>query len=211
MKIYSLFIKKFTAKCPITLGLKFRRKFFEEAKKRGSLVSGFRAQSPPPSGIHDDFTRSARVASPRSRRGEREKRRREKVSRPRSRRGSSMKRSLTVRVRYTMIKREFYETRNRETGPRPCRGCASRHPRNVDPGQGHFYLSFEQGTSLENQAIPYVLFDPTLNSNSFHTRSCVFFFPFIFIFFFLFVAMTVPPFLLLIYSIIERCFFSNFL
>lgn len=70
-----------------------------------------------------------------------------------------MKRSLTVRVRYTMIKREFYETRNRETGPRPCRGCASRHPRNVDPGQGHFYLSFEyeHGTSLENQAIPYVL------------------------------------------------------
>lgn len=48
MKIYSLFTKKFTAKCPITLGLKFRRKFFEEAKKRGSLVSGFRAQSPPP-------------------------------------------------------------------------------------------------------------------------------------------------------------------
>lgn len=192
-------------------GIKISKKIFRRSKETRQPRFRLQGAVPPPSGIHDDFTRSARVASPRSRRGEREKRRREKVSRPRSRRGSSMKRSLTVRVRYTMIKREFYETRNRETGPRPCRGCASRHPRNVDPGQGHFYLSFEQGTSLENQAIPYVLFDPTLNSNSFHTRSCVFFFPFIFIFFFLFVAMTVPPFLLLIYSIIERCFFSNFL
>lgn len=42
----------------------------------------------------------------------------EKVSRPRSRPGPSMKRSFTVHVRYAVIKREVYETRNRETGPR---------------------------------------------------------------------------------------------
>ena len=41
-----------------------------------------------------------------------------KVSRPRSRRRPSMKRSFTVRVQYAAIKREVYETRNRETGLR---------------------------------------------------------------------------------------------
>lgn len=118
--------------------------------------------------------------------GKRKKKRREKVSRPRSRRGSSMKRSLTVRVRYTMIKREFYETRNRETGPRPCRGCASRHPRNVDPGQGTFLFIFRvRARNFSGKPTFSVLFDRTLNSNSFHDR--VFFFPSRFLFsFFLF-------------------------
>lgn len=46
-----------------------------------------------------------------------------KVSRPRSRRRPSMKRSFTVRVQYAAIKREVYETRNRETGLR--RGAMS--------------------------------------------------------------------------------------
>lgn len=123
------------------------------------------------------------------------KKKREKVSRPRSRRGSSMKRSLTVRVRYTMIKREFYETRNRETGPRPCRGCASRHPRNVDPGQGTFLFIFRvRARNFSGKPTFSVLFDRTLNSNSFHDR--VFFFSFsISFFFFFFIAMTVPSFL----------------
>lgn len=127
--------------------------------------------------------------------GKRKKKRREKVSRPRSRRGSSMKRSLTVRVRYTMIKREFYETRNRETGPRPCRGCASRHPRNVDPGQGTFLFIFRvRARNFSGKPTFSVLFDRTLNSNSFHDR--VFFFPSRSLFsFFFFIAMTVPSFL----------------
>lgn len=92
-----------------------------------------------------------------------EKKKEEKVSRPRSRRGPSMKRSFTVHVRYAVIKREVYETRNRETGPDDvkrrarCRGC-SWHPRNVDPGRGHFYLSLAYARNFSgepHQPLPF--------------------------------------------------------
>lgn len=212
MKIYSLFIKKFTAKCPITLGLKFRRKFFEEAKKRGSLVSGFRAQSPPRPGS-TMISQDPRASRLHVREEGSERKGGEKRFHARDLdedQAWSDRWRCVCGIPWSSVNFTRLET----VKPDP------DHVEDAHPGiRGTWipdrdisiYLSSKEPLWKTKPSRTFFSIQLWIPTRSTLDPVCFSFLLFLFSFFFLPVVMTVPPFLLLIYSIIERCFFSNFL